>query len=313
MMTLIADLKPEQDVQGYYLCKYKQILKNKNGKEYCTVRLQDRTGTIDGKIWAIHPGIGAFGVDDIIHVEGEVIKYQDNLQFNIAKAEKAEDGQCPLEDLLPHTPKDVKVLESELFGFIDQMQNPKIKALMEAIFYDEVIYKLFMKAGAAKSVHHAYLSGLLEHTVTVAKIGAHMASLYDGVNHDLVVAGCLLHDIGKIYELSPFPENDYTDEGQLLGHIIIGMEKVTAFANNIEDFPSEALLILKHSILAHHGEYEFGSPKRPKCIESMIVHLADNADSKIKMFEDMLQTAQEEEVYLGYHKVLSRNIRKVRL
>ncbi|MGL4800179.1 MAG: 3'-5' exoribonuclease YhaM family protein [Cellulosilyticaceae bacterium] len=312
-MSLIADLKPEQGIKGYYLCKYRQILKNKNGKDYCTLRLQDRTGVVDGKIWSIHPGIEDFKVDDIVYVEGDVISYQENLQFNILKIQKAKEGECPLEDLLPHTPKDVKVLEKELFAFIEGISQPKLKALVEGIFYDETIYPLFMKAGAAKSVHHAYLSGLLEHTVNVTKIGTHMASLYDAVNHDLVVAGCLLHDIGKLYELSPFPENDYTDEGQLLGHIMIGVEKINDVAKTIEDFPKEALLILKHSILAHHGEYEFGSPKRPKCIEAMIVHLADNADSKVKMFEEMLQTAQEEEVYLGYHKVLSRNIRKVTL
>lgn len=312
-MAFIADLKPDQVVQGYYLCKYRQILKNKNGKEYCTVRLQDKTGSIDGKIWSMHSGIEAFGVDDILYIEGDVISYQDNLQFNIIKLKKAEEGECPLEDLLPHTPKDVVVLEKELFAFIDNIQHPQIKTLLETIFYDEWTYKRFMKAGAAKSVHHAYVSGLLEHTVNVTKIGAHMASLYDHVNHDLVVAGCLLHDIGKLYELSAFPENDYTDEGQLLGHIMIGVEKLVEVARDIPDFSKEALLILKHILLSHHGEYEFGSPKRPKCIEAMIVHLADNADSKVKMLEEMLQTAQTEEVYLGYNKILSRNIRKVQL
>ena len=261
-MAFIADLKPNQENKGYYLCKYRQMLKNKNGKEYCTVRLQDKTGTIDGKIWAMHSGIDSFGVDDIVYVEGEVISYQENLQFNLIKVTKAAEGECPLEDLLPHTSKDVSVLEKELFAFIDNIQEPKLKMLLENLFYDEWIYKYFMKAGAAKSVHHAYVSGLLEHTINVTKIGAHMVSLYDFVNHDLVVAGCLLHDLGKIYELSPFPENDYTDEGQLLGHIIIGIEKINAFARQIEDFPNEILLILKHIILSHHGEYEFGSDRK---------------------------------------------------
>lgn len=312
-MTFISELKPDQHVKGHYLCKYKQTLKNKNGKAYASIRLQDKTGVIDGKIWAFHPGIEAFEVDDIIYIEGDVILYQEHLQLNISQVKKAQEGDCPLEDLLPHTPKDITVLEKELFAFIDHIQHPQIKELMEKIFYDEWIYKHFMKAGAAKNVHHAYLGGLLEHAVNVAKIGGHMASLYEGVNHDLVIAGCLLHDLGKLYELSPFPQNDYTDQGQLLGHLILGLEKLTEVAASIHGFSEEALLILKHIIISHHGEYEYGSPKRPKCIEAMIVHLADNADSKVKMFEELLQTSQEDEVQLGFHKILNRNIRKVQL
>ncbi|MGL4363492.1 MAG: 3'-5' exoribonuclease YhaM family protein [Cellulosilyticaceae bacterium] len=312
-MTLIADFKTDQKVKGYYLCKYKQILKNKNGKEYCTVRLQDCTGTVDGKIWAMTPSIKPFQVDDILRVEGDVVLYQENLQFNIMTVDKAEEGECKLEDLLPHTLKDVKILEEELMAFINSVENSAIKTLLEKIFYEEQTYKNFIKAGAAKSVHHAYLGGLLEHTVNVAKIGANMASLYDRVNKDLVVAGCLLHDIGKLYELSAFPSNDYTDEGQLLGHIIIGLEKINDVANSIENFPKEELLILKHIILSHHGEYEYGSPKRPKCIEALIVHLADNSDSKVKMIEEMLQTAEQTDMYLGYSKILGRNMRQVQL
>ncbi len=311
-MTYIANLKAGESVKGYYLCKYRQLLKNKTGKSYCTLRLQDRTGTIDAKIWAMHAGIETFGADTVVYIEGDVIAYQEHLQLNVSKAKVAAEGECPLEDLLPHTSKDVEVLEKELYGFIDNIGHPAIKALLEKFFYDEWTAKRFMKAGAAKTVHHAYISGLLEHTVSVTKIGAHMASLYEGVHHDLVVAGCLLHDIGKLYELSPFPENDYTDEGQLLGHLMIGYEKLIEVARTIEDFPEEYLLILKHIIISHHGEYEFGSPKRPKCIEAMIVHLADNADSKVKMFEEVLQSAGDDEVYLGYHKHLTRNIRQVK-
>lgn len=310
-MSLIKDLKAEDRVQGHYLCKYKQLLKNKNGKEYLTVKLQDGTGTIDGKIWVIHPGIEAFNVDEVVAVEGDVVLYQENLQFNISKIKKADEGTYDLNHLLPHTPKEFKLLESTLFEMIDQVENSSLKKLLEEIFYDEAIYKNFMTMAAAKSVHHAYISGLLEHSVNVAKIGCYLSSLYEEVNKDLVIAGCLLHDIGKLYELSPFPQNDYTDEGQLIGHIILGLEKVEEVRRKIPDFPAEAALILKHIILAHHGEYEYGSPKRPKCIEAMIVHLADNSDSKLKMFEELLLTTDKDEKALGYHKILNRNMRRV--
>ncbi|MEG0318690.1 MAG: HD domain-containing protein [Niameybacter sp.] len=309
-MSLIADLKPEEKMQGCYLCKYKQLLKNKNGKDYLTVKLQDETGTIEGKIWAIHPGIEAFQVDDVVQVEAEVVLYQENLQANIGKIKRAEDGTYDLNTLLPRTPKDVKVLEAKLFAMIDEVQDTGIKKLLETLFYDETIYKYFMMGAAAKSVHHAYLGGLLEHTVTVAEVGKFLASCYEPVNLDLVIAGCLLHDIGKLYELSAFPKNDYTDEGQLLGHIMLGVEKVNEAKYNIPELSNEALLLIKHTILAHHGEYEYGSPKRPKCIEAMIVHLADYSDSKLKMFEEVLRGSEPTEQSLGYHKVLTRNMRR---
>lgn len=313
IMSLICTLKANETIKGYYLCKYKQILKNKSGKEYGAIRLQDKSGTMDGKVWSFHSGIEDFEVEDVVMVEGEVILYQDNLQLNISKLQKAKPEEYDLEQFIPSTTKDVGELEKNLFAQIDGIQNPYIKKLLEEIFYDEKIYAIFMKNGAAKSVHHAYLSGLLEHTVNVTQIGTYLATLYNGVNKDLVTAGCMLHDLGKIYELSSFPQNDYTDAGQLLGHIIMGAEKIHDAASTIPDFPKEIELLLKHIVLAHHGEYEYGSPKRPKCIEAMIVHLADNADSKVKMIEEMIETSGADDVYAGYNKILNRNIRIAKL
>ena len=310
---MISALKPQENVTGLYLCKYKQILKNKSGKDYATVRLQDCTGMIEGKIWAFHSNIGDFDVDDVIQVTGEVILYQDNLQLNISTVQKAAEGTYNLKDFLPHTKKDVNVLETTLLSMIDAVENSYLKKLLEHIFCDETaIYERFINHSAAKTVHHAYLSGLLEHTVTVTKIGMHMADLYEGVQKDYVIAGCLLHDIGKLYELTPFPKNDYSDEGQLLGHIVIGTEIVHDKAKEIPGFPKEMEMLLKHIILAHHGEYEYASPKRPKCIEAMIVHLADYSDSKLKMLEEMLQNAPINEDYIGYNKILGRNIRQIK-
>lgn len=312
-MSSIIELTPRPNVKLQCICRYKQILKNKNGKDYCSVKLQDRTGTIDGKIWNLHGGIGEFDIDDVVNVEGETILYQDALQLSIFKIERAPEGTYNLKDLIPHTEKDISLLENELFQFIEDIKHPFIKNLLEEVFYDEEIYRLFLQHSAAKSLHHAYLGGLLEHTISVTKLGAYLSDQYAGVQKDLVIAGCLLHDIGKIYELSSFPRNDYTDEGQMIGHIVMGSELVSDYAKKIPDFPKELLMVIKHIILSHHGEYEFASPKRPKCIEAMIVHLADNADAKLKMFEEMLQNGQDQEPYVGYHKILNRNIRKTTL
>lgn len=310
-MPLINELKPQETVKGTYLCKFKQQLKNKNGKDYYTVRLQDRTGMLDAKIWCIHSGIGAFEVDDVVEVEGETLLYQENLQMSITKIQKVESGY-DLKAFLPHTKKDVEGLEQRLMQLIDSVQNEYLKKLLEVIFYDDTLHDGFMSHSAGKSVHHAYLNGLLEHTLTVTELGIQMAKLYEYVNMDYVIAGCLLHDIGKLKELTPFPKNDYSDEGQLLGHLVIGAEMVHDAARSIEGFPEEMERILKHILIAHHGEYEYGSPKRPKCMEAMIVHLADYSDSRLKMVEEMIDNSHEEP-YVGYHKLLTRNIRKVSL
>lgn len=312
-MTTISTFKPQDTIKGFYLCKYKQILKNKNGKDYCSVKLQDATGIVDGKIWCMHSKILPFEIDEIVEVEGEILLYQENLQLNITKIKKAEVGSYELTDFIPHTSKDVEILQNDLLAFIDQVQNGYLKQLLENIFCDEKTYGAFIQHSAAKSVHHAYLSGLLEHTISVTKIGVNMAELYQGTQKDLVIAGCLLHDIGKLQELSDFPSNDYTDDGQLLGHIVLGAELIHDQAKEIEGFPKELEMILKHIILAHHGEYEYASPKRPKCIEAMIVHLADYSDAKLKMLEEMLESSPEEEAYVGYNKILGRHIRRAKL
>ncbi|PHV72384.1 phosphohydrolase [Sporanaerobium hydrogeniformans] len=312
-MSLISELKPQDTVKGNYLCKYKQLLKNKNGKDYISVRLQDQSGSIDGKIWSIHLGIGAFEVNDVVEVEGEILVYQENLQFNINKITALTEDSYDLRDYIPHSAKDIQILEESLFKHIDSVENPFIKKLLEEVFYDEAIYKEFLVHSAAKSVHHAYISGLLEHSLTVTELGLKMCELYEGVQRDLVLAGCLLHDIGKLQELTAFPQNDYSDEGQLIGHLVLGSELIHDKAKTIPDFPLHLEQLLKHIVLAHHGEYEYASPKRPKCIEAMIVHLADNNDAKLKLLEEMLTSSPEKEGFIGFNKILNRNICKVNL
>ncbi|OON99594.1 MAG: phosphohydrolase [Epulopiscium sp. Nele67-Bin004] len=308
-MNVISDFKPQTQIKGYYLVKNKQILKNKNGKDFVSLKVHDATGNADAKIWALHSGIAEFESNDIVYIEGELVLFQEHIQLNVFKLRNNVTDECDLSTLIPHTKKDVFKLEDKLFALIDELQDEHLKKLLEGIFYNEATHKSFLLQSAGKSVHHAYLNGLLEHTISVTEIGKHLCGFYDNVNQEIVVAGCLLHDLGKLKELSGFPTNDYTDEGQLLGHIVMGYEMVAIEIAKYPDFPTELAVILKHILVSHHGELEYGSPIRPKCIEAMIVHLADYTDSRIKMVEEFIDNSNESQ-YAGFHKLLNRNIRK---
>ena len=196
-------------------------------------------------------------------------------------------------------------------SYIQTIKDPHIKELMERIMLKNgFVVKEFPIHSAAKSVHHGYLGGLLEHSLSVTEICDFMADKYKFVNRDILVASAMLHDVGKLWELSDFPLNDYTDDGQLLGHIIIGAEMVHDAAENIEGFPKELESLIKHCILAHHGEYEYGSPELPKTIEAFILHCADNMDAKVKAIEEAIDADSTQGKWVGYNKMMQRNIRK---
>ena len=309
-MKYINTLKEGDTITEKYLCKFKQELKNRNGKPYYAVKLQDKTGMIEAKIWDINSNIGEFVVFDYVQVEGSVILYQEEFQLNVQKMSKADPEGLDPSDYIPATPKDIEVLLEDLNKLILRVKNTYMRQLLESFFLKETFIKEFKYHSAAKSVHHAYLGGLLEHTVTVAKIGESLCEHYPIANKELVIVGCLLHDIGKLHELSGFPENDYTDMGNMLGHIPMGVEMIHDHMKAIENFPAELGILIKHIILSHHGEYEFGSPKRPKTIEAMIVHSADNTDSRIKIVEEILLADTSDNRYAGYNRILNRNIRK---
>jgi 3'-5' exoribonuclease len=200
---------------------------------------------------------------------------------------------------------------NQLMGYIKTMQNPYIKKLLEEIFQKHpVISKDFKYHSAAKTMHHNYRGGLVEHTLSVTQICDFMAPRYQFVDRDMLVACAMLHDVAKIMELSDFPENDYTDEGQLLGHIFMGAQLMRDTAAKIEGFPKQLANLMMHCILSHHGELEYGSPKVPETIEAFILHCADNMDAKTKMFEDMIASNDTQGSWAGYHRMLARNIRK---
>ena len=285
----------------------------RNGKEYANVILQDKTGQIDAKIWdPDSPGIGEFEPMDFVTVDGNVTVFNGNRQLNINMIFKAEEGNYDQSDYFPVTSCNIDEMKADLTDFINSVQNQYLSELLKSFFDDEAFMKSFAAHSAAKSIHHGFIGGLLQHTLSVAEICNDAARHYEFVNRDLLLAGAILHDIGKLNELSAFPANDYTDAGQLIGHIVIGYQMVSARIMKIPHFPKKLAAELLHLILSHHGELEYGSPKKPALIEAMILSFADNMDAKVETMYEALNSkaAQNEDGWVGYNKLLDTNIRK---
>ena len=297
-----------------YLCKHKQSAVTKNGKPYETVILQDKTGTIDAKVWdPNNAGISEFDTLDYIEVYGDVNSFQGALQVNVKRIRVCHEGEYDPADYLPVSKKNIDEMYKELLGLIGRTENEYLKKLLESFFVeDEAFIRAFRTSSAAKTVHHGFVGGLLEHTLSVAKLCEYFCKTYPILKRDLLITAALCHDIGKTKELSLFPENDYTDDGQLLGHIVMGAEMVGEKARQIPGFPPVLEAELKHCILAHHGEYEYGSPKKPALIEAAALNLADNADAKLETFSEALQGATGYG-WLGYNRLFESNIRLTRL
>lgn len=310
-MRYIEDLKEDERVMEHYLCKEKKMNKSKNGKNYLSITLMDKTGTINGKVWEINNDIQNFEEGDYIKIDGTVIIFNNDRQVKITRIRKSKESEYEPADYIPATDKDVNALYEQILIFIKETKNDAMRTLLENVFvHNEEVFTKIKTHSAAKNVHHAYLGGLIEHIVSVTETCLFFAPRYKFINRDILVTGALLHDIGKLIELSPMPENAYTDEGQLLGHILIGIDLISKEAEAIENFPKETLLLLKHLIASHHGELIYGSPQTPRTIEAIVLHLADNADSRIKIVEEALQKSNEVDLWIGYNKTLERNIRK---
>ena len=311
-MKYINMFREGNHVSEVYLCKNKQIQLTKNGKEYGNLVLQDKTGTIDGKIRDLgSPGIGNFETMDYVYIDADVTVFQGTNQLNIRRIRKAREEEYLPEDYLPVSKKDIGKMYQELTAMIRTIKNPYLNKLASSYFIDDPEFaKAFQFHSAAKSVHHGFVGGLLEHTLSVAKLCDYYASYYPGINRDLLLTAAMFHDIGKTKELSVFPENDYTDDGQLLGHIIIGTEMVGERIRTIPGFPHRLAAELKHCILAHHGELEYGSPKKPALLEALALNFADNTDAKMETMLEALNAGGENAGWLGYNKFLESNIRK---
>ncbi|MBO5198348.1 MAG: HD domain-containing protein [Lachnospiraceae bacterium] len=309
-MKYITDLREGEMISETYFCKQKQALKTKAGKSYYSLLLQDKTGTLDAKIWDLGAGIDHFEQMDYIHIDGQVTSFQGALQLNIKRLRRSQEGEYDPADFMPMTSRNVEEMYRELLGYAGKVKEPHMRALISAFFVeDKDFVQRFKKHSAAKSVHHGFIGGLLEHTLGVVKMCDYMADQYAIINRDLLLAAAMFHDIGKLKELSSFPENDYTDEGQLLGHIYMGAEMVNEKLRKIPGFPVKMANEIIHCILAHHGELEYGSPKKPALAEALALNLADNADAKMQTMTETLNASDEKE-WIGFQRLFDSNLRK---
>lgn len=310
-MRFINTLREGDVIRSIYLCKNKRSAETRNGKPYDNLLLQDKTGTLDGKVWDPNSGgIADYDEMDFIEVFGEVVSYNNNLQLNIKQLRKPYEDEYNVGDYMPTSEKGVDVMYNELLSYVKQIENKYLRQLAEFYFVkDEAFIKAFKGHSAAKSVHHSFAGGLLEHTLSIVKMCEYYAKAYPLLSKDLLYTAALFHDIGKTKELSAFPENDYTDDGQLLGHIVMGVEMISDGVRAIEGFPPVIASELKHCVIAHHGELEYGSPKKPALPEAVALHFADATDAKLQTLTEIFKDKEGNE-WLGFNRLFESNLRK---
>jgi 3'-5' exoribonuclease len=312
----VEQLSDGENVDEIYLVVDKQLRANRNGNLYIQLDLGDRSGTINARMWnAGEPLYKSFEAGDFLQVKGKVQLFQGSLQLIANTLDKYDSNKVELTDFLPHTKQDVNKLLDRLRTTLRKVANPHLRALAEAYFIDDEFMRGFARCPAGVKVHHAYVGGLLEHVVTMLDVAERVLPLYGEVNRDLVIMGVFLHDSGKVRELSYHRTFAYSDEGQLLGHLTLGIEMLTDRARKVPDltgepFPAELLLRLKHLILSHHGELEYGSPKVPMTPEAVALHAIDLLDSRITIAMREIADDRGESAWTPYNAALGRRLYK---
>lgn len=309
-MRFIKELREGDMISSIYLCKDKKTLQTKAGKNYYSMQLHDKTGSVDGKVWDLSNGIEHFESMDYIQVDAQVTSFQGTLQLNIRRIRKAMEGEYNPIDYMPCSKNNIEDMYQEVLAMIQNVREPHLQKLLKMVFVENAEFvKAFKFHSAAKTMHHNFAGGLLEHSLSVAKLCEFYATRYPIINRDLLITAALCHDIGKMTELSSFPENDYTDEGQLIGHIVTGTIMLDEKMKQIEGFPVKLGNELKHCILSHHGELEYGSPKKPALIEAVALAFADNTDAKLEGFIEILDGSDKGEEWLGFNRMFETNVR----
>lgn len=313
-MKYINEFHEGDNIVGIYLCKQKNSAITKNGKEYENLTLADKTGSLNCKIWDPNSmGIGDFDVNDYVEVHGRVSVFNGALQLSIDRAFKADEGSYEPSDYLPVSEKDPSQMFKEITAYVNSVQSPYFRLLLESFFVEDTAFiAAFKTHSAAKSIHHGFVGGLMQHTLAVCNLCEFYCKNYPKLNRDLLITAALCHDIGKVHEISAFPTNDYTDEGQFLGHIVMGVEMVDEKIRSIKGFPAIKATELKHCIISHHGELEFGSPKKPAIIEAVALNFADNTDAKLQAFTELLDSntnTDPSNLWMGFSRTFDSNIR----
>jgi 3'-5' exoribonuclease len=313
----VQQLADGDTVEEVYLVTDKQLRANRNGNLYLQLELRDRTGAMSARMWNAGEHLfRSFEAGDFLLVKAKVQLFQGALQMILSHLERAEAEKVDMGDFLPHTEQDVSKLFERLRSILMRVANPHLRALVECFLMDDDFVRRFCQAPAGVRNHHAYIGGLLEHVVTLLDAADRVLPLYPDVDRDLLLLGIFLHDIGKVRELSYQKVFAYTDEGQLIGHLVIGVEMLNEKAAQVPDltgepFPAELLLRLKHMILSHHGSYEFGSPKLPMTPEAIALHCLDNLDAKVHTFtRDVREDRNQASAWTPFNQSLQRRLFK---
>jgi 3'-5' exoribonuclease len=306
----ISDLKIGVKVNSIFIVVNKQVRKKKNGDDYCTVTLQDREGNIEGVLWTeVYSKTGDFSEGDLVKIEGDIKAYKSGKQLVVSSMVRLENNEgIEYSDYIRTTKKDITNMFTEIKEYAARIKNPYLKKLIDLYFKNKDFVEDFKGSVAAVHYHHAFKGGLLEHTLAVTRICDAAFSIYDNLNYDLLISGAILHDIGKIREYKSAITTGVTDEGKLLGHITIGYGWVLEKINEIKEFPDDLKNRLLHIIISHHGQREFGSPKRPKILEAFIVYHADHMDADIGGYNIILDGNVSGVDWSDYAKNFERSV-----
>ena len=308
----VTELKENENFSSSFLVKAKTLGNTRSGNPFLRIRLADRSGETEGRIWERALELaGEFQVNDVVRLHAKVERYQGELQLNISDLKRLDPSEIDPTLYLPTGPKDPEDQWRRLTDLAAQVKNSYLKRLLRSFFTDVDFVRRMKQSPAAKAMHHAYLGGLLEHTVSVTRLLGRICDHYPRLNRDLLVTGAILHDIGKLDEFSYQLQLDYTDAGRLLGHVVLGVQRVQEKINKIKGFPPDLALALQHLLVSHHGEYEFGSPKRPKTLEAFALNYADDLDAKINHVSGLLDAEQENASrWTPYQRVYGRYLFK---
>jgi 3'-5' exoribonuclease len=308
MKIYINQIKENDNIESFFLVKEKSSGITKTGNTYLKLKLVDRSGEIEGRIWtSVENFAESFAKDDFVHVMSKAVSFQEHLQLNITHIEQVREDEILFSDFFPVAEKDIDEMFQSLLEISRQIKNPHLHQLLQLFWEDESFIKLFKIAPASKWLHHNYLGGLLEHTLSLVQLVLINTGHFNGLNVDLLLTASILHDVGKVDELSYHRSFDYSDEGRLLGHIVLGIERVEDKIRQLPDFPKDLSTLLKHFLLSHHGQYIWGSPKRPMTLEAVLLHYLDDIDAKINGIQQFIKKQSPEGAkWTPYHRMFEQ-------
>ncbi len=309
--SFIGNLKAGESVDDIFVLAEKNMAHKRDGANYLNVTLADKSGQVKGVVWDnVDHIVQNVGSGDFVRVKGSISEYRGALQFVVKDMAVCSPEEVVPADFLPATTRDVEKMFARLTEVTASIEDPFLKQLFELFWLDDTLAARFKKAPAAKKMHHAYLGGLLEHTLSMVLLADRIAGHYGGLDRDLLIAGAVLHDIGKVDEFEYSSRIEYSDEGRLISHIVIAIQMLEEKLRDIDAFPRERANLLKHMIISHHGTREFGSPEPPKTIEAVLLHFIDEIDSKVNGIREFMAAEDPDESWTAYHRLLERHFYK---